>query len=77
MTRAIENTIFGMFDQIPGEWKNHKMMKISSHLRSVRNHAAAVGKVFNALCTTHYQRLSAMFDSIDGDHFSESMMQRA
>jgi hypothetical protein len=40
MTRAIENAIFGMFDQIPREWNNDSIAKISSHLRSVRDHAA-------------------------------------
>jgi hypothetical protein len=28
-------------------------------------------KYLSALCTTHYQRLSAMFDAIDGEHFRQ------
>jgi hypothetical protein len=32
---------------------------------------APAAKYLSALCTTHYQRLSAMFDPIDGEHFRQ------
>ena len=35
-----DDDLAGMFDQIPREWNNDKIRKISSHLRSVRDHAA-------------------------------------
>lgn len=35
-----DDDLTGMFDQIPREWNNDGVSKISSHLRSVRDHAA-------------------------------------
>jgi len=32
---------------------------------------APAAKYLNALCTSHYQRLSTMFEPIDGDHFRQ------
>jgi len=35
-----DDDLTGMFDQIPREWNNDGVSKISSHLKSVRDHAA-------------------------------------
>ena len=35
-----DDDLTDMFDQIPREWNNDNVSKISSHLRSVRDHAA-------------------------------------
>jgi hypothetical protein len=35
-----DDNLAAMFDQIPSEWNNDSVAKISSHLRSVRDHAA-------------------------------------
>ncbi len=35
-----DDDLAGMFDQIPREWNNDKITKMSSDLRSVRDHAA-------------------------------------
>ena len=35
-----DDDLTDMFDQIPREWNNDSVSKVSSHLRSVRDHAA-------------------------------------
>lgn len=32
---------------------------------------APTAKYLNAICTSHYQRLSTMFEPIDGEHFRQ------
>ena len=32
---------------------------------------APAAKYLNAICTSHYQRLSTMFEPIDGEHFRQ------